>query len=174
MKKTLKRYHYLGRKCNTFHFGEKTSKNKKYDVVAGIFHKDVITKHSSIRYENTHNLIDLRGKKNGNDSVNFIGSFDNLVMSNILDILLLTARLWLNMEWYEENKNRIITNLYYLSSAVLNFHRVTKTKANIVFIVSFKINSNSLVPINATHSILLCIYCCFLLHNLLLPYLNSV
>ena len=43
-----------------------------------------------------HNLIDLRCKKNGNDSVNFIGSFDNLVMSNILDILPLAAGLRLS------------------------------------------------------------------------------
>ena len=40
-----------------------------------------------------HNLIDLHGKKNGNDSVNFIGSFDNLLTSNILDILPLAAGL---------------------------------------------------------------------------------
>ena len=72
-------------------FWRKTSKNKKYCVVAGIFHKHAITKHSRIRYQNTHKLIDLRTKKNGNDSVNFIGSFDNYGMSNILDILLLAA-----------------------------------------------------------------------------------
>ena len=75
MKKNLKRYH---RKYNTFHFGEK---------------RHAITKHSRIKYQNTRNLIDLHAKKNGNDSVNFIGSFDNLVMSNILDILPLAARL---------------------------------------------------------------------------------
>ena len=43
-----------------------------------------------------HNLIDLRAKKNLNDSVNFIGSIDNLVMSNILDILPLAAGLQLS------------------------------------------------------------------------------
>ena len=63
MKKTLKHYHYLGRKYNTFHFGEKTSKNKKYGVVAGIFDASAITKHSLIRYQSMHNLIDLRSKK---------------------------------------------------------------------------------------------------------------
>ena len=63
MRKTLKRYHYLGRKYNTFHFGEKTSKNNKYGAVAGIFHKHAITKHSLTRYQNTHNLIDLHTKK---------------------------------------------------------------------------------------------------------------
>ena len=45
-----------------------------------------------------HKLTDLRVKKNGNDSVNFIGSFDNLVMSNILDILLLAAGLRLSQK----------------------------------------------------------------------------
>ena len=76
-----------------------TSKNKKYGVVGCIFHKHAITKHTLIWYQNTHNLIDLQPKKKGYFSVNFIGSFVNLVMSNILDILLLAARLRLTIEF---------------------------------------------------------------------------
>ena len=48
MKKNLKHYHYPGRKYNTFHFGEKRKKNKKYGVVAGIFQKYAITKDTRI------------------------------------------------------------------------------------------------------------------------------
>ena len=70
-----------GQKIQYISFWRKTSKKKKYGVVVGIFPKHEITKHSHIRYQNTHNLIDLHAKKNGNNSVNFIGSFDNLVMS---------------------------------------------------------------------------------------------
>ena len=40
----------------------------------------------------------MRAKKNWNDSVNFIGSIDNLVMSNILDILPLATGLRLNLQ----------------------------------------------------------------------------
>ena len=80
-----------GQKIQYISFWRKTSKNKKYGVVAGIFHKHAITKHSRIRYQNTHNLLDLHAKKNGNDSVNFIDSFNHLVMSNILDIIPLAA-----------------------------------------------------------------------------------
>ena len=76
-----------GQKIQCISFWRKTLKNKKYGIVSSIFHKHVITKHSCISYQKTHNLIDLHAKKNGNDSVNFIGSFDNLLMSNILDIL---------------------------------------------------------------------------------------
>ena len=90
--KKLKRYHCLGRKYNTFHFGEKTSKNIKYGVVASTFHAHAIIKHSLIRYQNTH--------KKGYFSVNFIGSFVNLVMSNILDILPLAClRLIVLISW---------------------------------------------------------------------------
>ena len=52
---------------NTFHFGEKHQKKK------------------------------IWRQKKGKDSVNFIGSFDNLVMSNILDILLLATGLRLKV-----------------------------------------------------------------------------
>ena len=76
---------------NDISFWRKTSKNRKYGVVAGIFHKHAITKHTHIRYQNTHKLTDLLIKKNGNDSVNFIGSSDIYVMSNISDILPLAA-----------------------------------------------------------------------------------
>ena len=44
-----------------------------------------------------HKLIDF-APKNGNDSINFIGSFDNYGMSNILDILPLAAGLLLILE----------------------------------------------------------------------------
>ena len=96
-----------GQKIQCISFWRKTSKNKKYGVVAGIFQKHAITKHSHIRYQNMHNLIDLRAKKNGNDSVNLIGSFDNLVMCNILDILPLAARFrssTIREEWKNRNQ----------------------------------------------------------------------
>ena len=70
-----------GQKIQYISFWRKTSNNIKYGVIAGIFHKHAITKHSRIRYQNTHKLIDLRAKEN------FVGSFDNYGMSNILDIL---------------------------------------------------------------------------------------
>ena len=37
MKKTLKRYHYLGRKYNTFHFGEKRQKIKNMVTLPAFF-----------------------------------------------------------------------------------------------------------------------------------------
>ena len=63
MKKDLKHYHYLGRKYNTFHFGENLSKNKKYGIVAAIFHTHAITKRRCIRYQNMHNLFELLPQK---------------------------------------------------------------------------------------------------------------
>ena len=48
-----------GQKIQYIPFWIKTSINKKYDVVADIFHAHAITEHSLIMYQNMHNLIDL-------------------------------------------------------------------------------------------------------------------